>query len=82
MRTTMRERIVPVLFAVGFFMLFGEEISWGQRLLGFETPEAFKEINVQDEFNLHNLAGYAADHIFIASVFLIFWETKTVGRKK
>ena len=36
-------------------MGFGEEISWGQRVFGFETPEALKEVNEQDEFNLHNL---------------------------
>ena len=33
----------------------GEEISWGQRLFGFETPESLKSINHQNETNLHNL---------------------------
>jgi hypothetical protein len=33
----------------------GEEISWGQRLFGFETPETMKSINLQRETNLHNL---------------------------
>ena len=42
-------------FSLGCFVLFGEEISWGQRLIGFETPEAIREINYQDEVNLHNL---------------------------
>jgi hypothetical protein len=40
------------------FVLFfgaGEEISWGQRILGFNTPETIKEINVQQEFNIHNI---------------------------
>jgi hypothetical protein len=63
-------RIVFGLFAIGFFLCFGEEISWGQRILGFETPEAFQEYNVQNEFNLHNLGGYLIDHMFIAGVFL------------
>lgn len=31
-----------------------EEISWGQRVFDFGTPDAFKS-NIQDEFNLHNL---------------------------
>jgi hypothetical protein len=35
----------------------GEEISWGQRVFGLETPAALSEANVQDETNLHNLAG-------------------------
>jgi type IV secretory pathway VirB2 component (pilin) len=38
-------------------VLFGEELSWGQRLLGFTGPEALAEHNRQHEFNVHNLAG-------------------------
>jgi hypothetical protein len=32
-----------------------EEISYGQRLAGFATPQAVAERNVQNEMNLHNL---------------------------
>jgi len=32
----------------------GEEISWGQHLLGFATPESIAEVNAQGEFSLHN----------------------------
>ena len=41
----------------GLVMFFGagEEISWGQRIFGIETPEAFAEHNKQGETNLHNL---------------------------
>ncbi len=41
-----------------FLLLFvgaGEEISWGQRLLGIDTPEDLKKLNVQGEITLHNL---------------------------
>jgi hypothetical protein len=37
----------------GFVAL--EEISWGQRLLGYRPPAYFLEQNYQQEFNLHNL---------------------------
>ncbi|MEW5757248.1 MAG: tetratricopeptide repeat protein [Pseudomonadota bacterium] len=45
-----------------FFSLLGvaclyvllEEVSWGQRLFGFESPDLFKESNLQGETNLHN----------------------------
>jgi len=37
------------------FLALGEEISWGQRLIGFETPDVIKSRNMQGEFNLHNL---------------------------
>ncbi len=41
----------------GLALLFGagEEISWGQRLFGFATPEFLKTVNTQDEFNVHNI---------------------------
>jgi len=42
-------------FAAVFFFGAAEEISWGQRLLGFGTPEVIQQINTQDEFNIHNL---------------------------
>ncbi len=51
-------------------MCFGEEISWGQRILEFDTPEALQSVNVQNEVNLHNSFGYLADHIFIAGVII------------
>ena len=44
-----------VLFGLLFVFGAGEEISWGQRILGFETPEALKDINRQDELTLHNI---------------------------
>ncbi len=38
-----------------FFFGAGEEISWGQRLFNFGTPESLNKVNVQHEFNIHNL---------------------------
>jgi len=37
-------------------LIAGEELSWGQRLLGFRTPDAFSGVNTQEEFNVHNLS--------------------------
>ncbi len=46
-------------FAAGlglFCMLVAlEEISWGQRLFGYQPPDYFLEANYQQEFNLHNV---------------------------
>jgi hypothetical protein len=41
---------------VGLFCLVvaGEEISWGQRLIGFTPPSVFLEHNTQQEANVHN----------------------------
>ena len=43
--------------AVLFFLVGGEEISWGQRVFAIGTPETMREINVQGETNLHNIEG-------------------------
>lgn len=45
-------RIAFVSFCV---LVAGEEISWGQRLVGFQPPEVFLERNFQQELNLHNV---------------------------
>jgi hypothetical protein len=52
------ERTLGALFLVlglGLVFVTGEEISWGQRILGWETPESLRELNRQDETNLHNI---------------------------
>ena len=49
--------IALVGLALFLFVAFGEEISWGQRYLGIETPGPIAQINSQDEVNLHNLYG-------------------------
>lgn len=45
-----------IVVAAGLFCLVvaGEEISWGQRLVGFVPPEIFLESNYQQELNVHN----------------------------
>ncbi len=47
-----------LLTAIFMFFALGEEISWGQRLFQFSTPEFFLEHNAQQEANLHNLKFY------------------------
>ena len=44
-----------LFIALGSFFILGEEISWGQRIFGFQTSEYFREHNSQDEENIHNL---------------------------
>jgi len=43
-----------LILGIGFFVIAFEEISWGQRMFDFETPDWFPE-NIQDETNIHNL---------------------------
>jgi hypothetical protein len=44
-----------LVFGVGCFFIAGEEISWGQRILGYGTPERLEEINEQKEATVHNI---------------------------
>jgi hypothetical protein len=48
-------KLLFLLLAAVFLFGAGEEFSWGQRLIDFETPESISKINVQKEFNIHNL---------------------------
>ena len=50
-----RRNVFFGLLAVIMFISFGEEISWGQRVLGFETPQFLAGLNAQNETNLHNI---------------------------
>jgi len=56
------ERGAKVLSTVAFAALAlcalvsaGEEISWGQRLFGFDPPDALEELNSQEELNVHDV---------------------------
>lgn len=50
------------LTALALLFLFGagEEISWGQRIFSFSTPELIAEQNMQGEANIHNLPFFHA----------------------
>ncbi|MCP4417105.1 MAG: hypothetical protein GY805_10810, partial [Chloroflexi bacterium] len=45
---------IYLLFMVAFFIYAMEEISWGQRIFGWETPPVLAEKNIQNETNIHN----------------------------
>jgi hypothetical protein len=46
---------LTVLYGALFLFAAGEEISWGQRLFGWQPPAFFAENNAQRETNIHNL---------------------------
>ena len=47
--------VLTLLYALMFFLAAGEEVSWGQRIIGWESGEFFQQHNKQAETNLHNL---------------------------
>jgi hypothetical protein len=50
-------RLACWLLTTGTLFIGLSEISFGQRILGLETPEALREINRQGEISLHNIRG-------------------------
>jgi hypothetical protein len=68
----------PFYLALALVLLFGfvEEISWGQRIFGWETPE-LAIANRQGETNIHNLEIFQG--LFnIHRLFNLFWLTYCV----
>lgn len=55
--------------ALVFFVIAMEEVSWFQRVLAFETPEAFGS-NLQGEFNLHNFATKMFENAYYTGAFI------------
>lgn len=66
-------RITGVAFAIVFFVMAMEEVSWMQRVIGFETGDKFAG-NIQGEANLHNFASDLIElvYYFYAFVFTVF----------
>jgi len=76
-----------LLLGLFFFVCFGEEISWAQRIFEFSSPDFFKSFNAQGETNLHNLffvdgrdshgiftkKGTLAQWITIDGIFILIW---------
>ena len=54
-RAMRARRMFDVLVALFCIVAAGEEISWGQRLMGYTPPALFLEHNRQQELTLHNL---------------------------
>lgn len=64
-------RLVVLGYGAAMLLAGLEEISYGQRLLGFEGPEALVANNLQGEANLHNIATDATEAIFYAAMALV-----------
>ena len=76
--TKPRLQVLAILLSCGLLWIALEEISYGQRIFGFDTPETLKTINTQREFNLHNLEIVSSEsglaHWFnIQRLFSVFW---------
>ncbi|MEL6778371.1 MAG: hypothetical protein AAFO06_14040 [Cyanobacteria bacterium J06597_16] len=56
------------LFIAGAVFIGMEEISWGQRILGFQEPQFWTDHNVQSEFTFHNFAFFQNNLLHLSFV--------------
>jgi len=63
-----------LLLGIIFFFAFGEEISWGQRIFGWGSPEIMEDVNRQHETNIHNL-NFFMYNLSFERIFNLFWMT-------
>lgn len=79
-----------ILAGAALMLVGAEEISWGQRIIGFETPESIAIINRQSEVNLHNseivwpyvYLAYSLIGIYGMSLWLVRWSLRDILPKK
>ena len=57
-------RGVYILGGIVLVFAAGEEISWGQRIFNFATPDFLIGVNERNEFNVHNIAYDVFDGIY------------------
>ncbi|MDD5323236.1 MAG: hypothetical protein PHD43_22020 [Methylococcales bacterium] len=46
-----------IFFSVALIFIAMEEVAWGQKFFEFDTPTAWRAINLQGETTLHNVMG-------------------------
>ena len=76
-------RCVYILGGMAMVFAAGEEISWGQRIFGFATPDFLMPLNAQQEFNVHNIANGAFETIGLNGALILCMVTGAAffGRK-
>jgi hypothetical protein len=62
--------------AVAFLVVCLEEISWGQRIFQVESPDFFRETNIQREIGIHNLQGI---HALLHPAYIVVGFTGAFG---
>ena len=54
-KTVKLNKYINYFYLIALLYYFFEEISWGQHVFGWETPDFFTKINSQNETNIHNI---------------------------
>ncbi len=75
------QKLYLYAFGAAIILFACEEISWGQRIFGWETPAYLMEKNIQQESNLHNLFNDYFDFAYLmltGALATIFFYRKQV----
>lgn len=51
-------RRLALVFALLAFFVAMEEVSWGQKIMFWSTPESLQNLNIQGEANFHNIRSF------------------------
>ena len=68
-------RCVYILGGMAMVFAAGEEISWGQRIFGFATPDFLMHLNESKEFNVHNINNTAFSFIYLNGTLILCMAT-------
>ena len=68
-------RCIYIIGGMAMVFAAGEEISWGQRIFGFATPDFLLPLNESKEFNVHNISNSTFDRIYRNGAFLLCLAT-------
>jgi hypothetical protein len=73
--------LVYVVITLGLFAVAGDEIAWGQRLLGVPSPEYFQVNNVQNEITFHNLETFPISVALLYTLVGLWGSVSWIGVK-
>ena len=72
-----------LMLSIVFFLIAGEEISWGQRIFDLATPDYLSSVNEQDELNFHNINKRFFNRLLDrATIIFVFISSFLLYRKK
>lgn len=67
------QRYIFLAFATGCAFIALEEVSYGQHIFKWATPDWISNINLQKETNLHNLATIHGNYIQVKAFICVGW---------
>lgn len=63
-RSSVVAAVLAWFVTLALFFVAGEEVSWGQRVFGWGTPERLEHLNYQDETTIHNVGELHAFFVY------------------